>query len=63
MDPVVFVKFFLVGYLENIINDRKLVPHCSMRMEKLHFVFLDLKIMIYRFLIKCGKSRCRFFIN
>ncbi|MCF7569202.1 hypothetical protein L3X37_12635 [Sabulilitoribacter arenilitoris] len=52
-----------MGYLENIINDRKLVPHCSMRMEKLHFVFLDLKIMIYRFLIKCGKSRCRFFIN
>lgn len=29
IDPVVFFKFCLVGYLENIIYDRKLVAHCS----------------------------------
>jgi len=29
MDPVVFYKLCLVGYLENIISDRKLIDHCS----------------------------------
>lgn len=27
IDPVVFFKLFLVGYLENIISDRKLIVH------------------------------------
>ena len=30
IDPVVFFKLCLVGYLENIISDRKLIVHCSM---------------------------------
>lgn len=29
IDPVVFFKFCLIGYLENIISDRKLVAHCT----------------------------------
>ena len=29
IDPVVFFKFCLVGYLNNIISDRKLVNYCS----------------------------------
>ena len=38
IDPVVFFKFCLVGYLENIISDRKLVAHCSMRLDILFFL-------------------------
>jgi len=30
LDPVVFFKFCLLGYLENITSDRKLVLHCSL---------------------------------
>jgi len=37
IDPVVFFKFCLVGYLENIISDRKLIDHCSMRLDILYF--------------------------
>ncbi|SMG53876.1 Transposase domain, partial [Marivirga sericea] len=33
LDPVVFFKLCLVGYLENIISDRKLIDHCSMRLD------------------------------
>ena len=33
IDPVVFYKLCLVGYLENIISDRQLMSHCSMRMD------------------------------
>lgn len=29
IDPVVFFKICLIGYLENIISDRKLVAHCN----------------------------------
>ena len=30
IDPVVFLKLCLVGYLENITSDRKLIEHCSL---------------------------------
>ncbi|WP_147679277.1 transposase, partial [Algibacter pacificus] len=30
IDPIVFFKLCLVGYLENITSDRKLIAHCSM---------------------------------
>ncbi|GHA81340.1 transposase [Pontibacter akesuensis] len=33
IDPVVFFKLCLVGYLENIISDRKLIEHCSMAVD------------------------------
>ena len=42
IDPVVFFKLCLVGYLENIISDRKLVSHCSMRLDILYFIGYDI---------------------
>ncbi|WP_240625626.1 transposase [Spirosoma pollinicola] len=38
IDPVVFFKFMLIGCLENISSDRKLIQHCSMRMDILYFL-------------------------
>ncbi|WP_218700156.1 transposase [Olleya sp. HaHaR_3_96] len=38
IDPVVFFKLCLVGYLENIITDRKLIQHSSMRLDILFFI-------------------------
>ncbi len=42
IDPVVFFKLCLVGYLENIISDRKLIEHCSMRLDILYFLGYDI---------------------
>jgi len=42
IDPVVFFKLALVGYLENIISDRKLIDHCSMRLDILFFLDYDI---------------------
>jgi transposase len=42
IDPVVFYKLCLVGYLENIISDRKLIEHCSMRLDILYFLGFDI---------------------
>ncbi|APY12141.1 DDE transposase [Seonamhaeicola sp. S2-3] len=42
IDPVVFFKLCLVGYLENITSDRKLIPHCSMRLDILYFLGYDI---------------------
>ena len=42
VDPVVFFKLCLVGYLENIISDRKLIAHCSMRLDLLYFLDYDI---------------------
>ncbi len=42
IDPVVFFKLCLVGYLENIISDRKLINHCSMRLDILFFLGYDI---------------------
>ena len=42
LDPIVFFKLNLVGYLENIISDRKLIDHCSMRLDILFFIGYDL---------------------
>ena len=42
IDPVVFFKLCLVGYLENIISDRKLIAHASMRLDLLYFLDYDL---------------------
>ena len=38
IDPVVFFKLSLVGYLENITSDRQLITHCSMRLDLLFFI-------------------------
>jgi len=42
IDPVVFFKLCLVGYLENIISDRHLVAHCRMRLDILYFLGYDI---------------------
>lgn len=42
IDPVVFFKLCLVGYLENITSDRKLIDHCSMRLDILFFLDYDI---------------------
>ena len=31
-----------MGYLENIISDRKLIVHCSMRLDILYFIGYDI---------------------
>jgi transposase len=41
IDPVVFFKLCLVGYLENIISDRQLMEHCSLRLDILFFLGYD----------------------
>ena len=43
IDPVVFFKLPLTGYLENVTSDRKLVEHCGMRMDVLYFLDYDLE--------------------
>jgi transposase len=42
IDPVVFFKIMLVGYLENVVSDRRLVEHCSMRMDILYYLGYDI---------------------
>ena len=43
IDPVVFFKICLVGYLENIPSDRKLISHSSMRLDILYFLDYDIE--------------------
>ncbi|MCF0075734.1 transposase, partial [Dyadobacter sp. CY261] len=42
IDPVVFFKLMLTGYLENITSVRRLMEHCSMRMDILYFIGYDI---------------------
>jgi len=42
IDPVVFFKLLIIGYLENVTSDLKLVEHCCMRMDVLYFLGYDL---------------------
>lgn len=42
IDPIVFFKLCLVGYLENIISDRKLIDHSAMRLDILYFIGYDI---------------------
>ena len=42
IDPVVFMKLMLVGYLENLSSDRKIVSTSRMRMDILYFLGYDL---------------------
>jgi len=42
IDPIVFFKLCLVGYLENLISDRKLILHSSMRLDILYFLGYDI---------------------
>lgn len=42
LDPTVFFRLSLVGYLENIIADRQLIQHASMRLDILYFIDYDI---------------------
>lgn len=42
IDPVVFMKLMLVGYLENLNSDRQIIRHASMRMDILFFLGYDI---------------------
>jgi transposase len=38
LDPVVFFKLMLVSCLENLVSDRQLIAHCSLRLDILYFL-------------------------
>lgn len=38
LDPVVFFKLVLVGRLENLVSERRLVEHCALRLDILYFL-------------------------
>ncbi|QIL38189.1 transposase [Pedobacter sp. HDW13] len=42
IDPVVFMKLILVGYLENLSSDRKIISTSRMRMDIMFFLSYDL---------------------
>lgn len=42
IDPVVFMKLMLAGYLENLNSDRRIVGMARMRMDILYFIGYDL---------------------
>ena len=42
IDPTVFFRMMLVGYLENITSDRALIDHISMRLDLLYFIDYDI---------------------
>jgi transposase len=42
IDPVVFFKFILIGYMENLGSDRRIINTVSMRMDMLYFIGYDI---------------------
>jgi len=42
IDPVVFFKLILVGYLENLGSDRRIINTASMRLDILLFIGYDI---------------------
>ena len=42
IDPVVFFKLMLIGYLENLGSDRRIISTVSMRLDMLYFVGYDI---------------------
>lgn len=42
IDPVVFMKLMIVGYLENINSDRRIIGMAKMRLDILYFLGYDL---------------------
>lgn len=42
IDPVVFFKLMLIGYIENYCSDRKIIENASMRMDMLFFLDYDI---------------------
>lgn len=42
IDPVVFFKLMLIGYLENLCSDRRIMSTVSMRLDMLYFIGYDI---------------------
>ena len=42
IDPVVFFKLMLIGYLENLGSDRRIIATVSMRLDMLYFIGYDI---------------------
>ena len=42
IDPVVFFKLMLIGYLENLGSDRRIINTASMRLDILYFIGYDI---------------------
>ena len=42
IDPVVFFKLILIGYLENLLSDRRIIQTVSLRLDLLYFIGYDL---------------------
>jgi Transposase and inactivated derivatives len=42
IDPEVFFKLMLIGYMENVNSDRKIIEQASMRMDMLYFLGYDI---------------------
>ena len=42
IDPVVFFKLMLIGYLENLGSDRRIISSVSMRLDMLFFIGYDI---------------------
>ena len=42
IDPIVFFKLILVGYIENLNSDRKIINHAGMRLDILFFIGYDI---------------------
>jgi transposase len=42
IDPVVFFKLILIGYLENLGSDRRIINAASMRLDMLYFIGYDI---------------------
>ena len=42
IDPVVFLKLMLIGYLENLGSDRRIIRTVSMRLDMLYFLGYDI---------------------
>ena len=42
IDPVVFFKLMLIGYLENLCSDRRIINTVSLRLDMLYFIGYDI---------------------
>jgi transposase len=42
IDPIVFFKLLLVGYIENLNSDRKIIAHSKLRLDILFFLGYDI---------------------
>ncbi|NML65166.1 transposase [Hymenobacter sp. RP-2-7] len=55
--PVVFFKLMLVSRLENLVSDRRLIEHCSLRLDILYFLGYEVdEELPWRSTISCPRQ-------